>query len=40
MHTAACSEFKYNGIINRLALARDRLEWRKTVLETKVHNGK
>jgi len=37
---ALCSEFKCNGIINRPALARDRLEWRKTVLETEVHNGK
>jgi len=35
-----CSEFKCNGITNRQALARDRMEWRKTVLETKVHNGK
>jgi hypothetical protein len=27
------------GIENRLAMARDRKEWRKTVLEAKVHNG-
>ena len=37
---ALCSEFKCNAIIHRQALARDRLEWRNTVLETKVHNGK
>jgi hypothetical protein len=37
---AHCSEFKCNGITNRQALARDRLEWRKTVLETKIHSGK
>jgi hypothetical protein len=26
-------------IKDRQAIARDRLEWRKTVLEAKVHNG-
>jgi hypothetical protein len=32
-------DLKFMGIRNLHAVAKDRQEWRKTVLEAKVHNG-
>jgi hypothetical protein len=39
METRGVSISKYNGDINRQAMATNCREWRKTVLEAKMHNG-